>query len=42
MLEARLGGAPVGRDDDAGVQEIIGDRDAGLEHAARIVSQVEH
>ena len=40
--EARIRGAAVGGDDDARVQEVVRDRDAGLEHAARIVSQVEH
>ena len=41
-LEARIGGAAVGGDDDAGVQEVVGHGDAGFEHAAGIVSQVEH
>ena len=41
-LEAGIGGAAIGGDDDAGLQEVIRNRHTGLEDSAWIVSQVEH
>ncbi len=40
--ETRVGSASIGSDDHTLIQERIGDRDARLKHATRIVSQVEH
>ena len=39
--EARGRRAAVGGDDDAVVEQLVGDFDGGLEHAARVVAQVE-
>ncbi|MEJ1964339.1 MAG: hypothetical protein WDO56_23470 [Gammaproteobacteria bacterium] len=42
MRKARVGRATIGRHDDPFVQERIRHRDAGFEHAARVVAEVEH
>ena len=39
--ESRLGGAAVGGDDHAALEKAVGDFDRGLEHAARVVAQID-
>ena len=39
--EARLVAAPVGADDDAALEQLVSDRDRGIEHAAGVVAQVD-
>ena len=41
-FETRLGRAPVGAHDHAGIEEVVGDAHRRLEHAAGVAAQVEH
>jgi hypothetical protein len=41
-LEARLGRAALAAYDDSVLQELVGDGGRGLQHAARIATQIEH